>query len=415
LVSCSHQKDIVIRQDHNGIKLRVNNSDFIINGMNWGYSPIGTNYTYSLWEQSEKTIITALDRDMAMLKKIGVNTLRIYSSIPKRWIEYIYDNYGIYTVINHSFGRYGLTVNNNWVTQTNYGDAASKSVILAEIEELVETYKNTRGLLMYLLGNENNYGLFWEGAETEDIPSLEKDVDLKAKDLYQLFNKATLVIKSIDNKHPVAICNGDLGYLDLIVYECPDIDVLGINIYRGISFGDAFEVTKKKSDKPVMFTEFGADAFNSVTNQEDQYSHAEYLLNNWKEIYLNSAGPQRTGNCIGGFTFQFSDGWWKKGQTVNLNIHDSTASWTNGGYSYDFVKGEKNMSEEWFGVCTKGKTMANGTYSLYPRAAYYILQEVHKINPYQQDKTKDDLKLEFSKIGLNDAMEKAKKVVNTSN
>jgi len=73
------------------------------------------------------------------------------------------------------------------------------------------------------------------------------------------------------------------------------------------------------------------------------------------------------------------------------------------------------MSEEWFGVCTKGKTMANGTYSLYPRAAYYILQEVHKINPYQQDKTKDDLKLEFSKIGLNDAMEKAKKVVNTSN
>ena len=28
---------------------------------------------------------------------------------------------------------------------------------------MAEDYKNTPGLLMYLLGNENNYGLFWQG------------------------------------------------------------------------------------------------------------------------------------------------------------------------------------------------------------------------------------------------------------
>ena len=26
-----------------------------------------------------------------------------------------------------------------------------------------------------------------------------------------------------------------------------------------------------------------------------------------------AAGLEKTGNCIGGFTFQFSDGWWKFG------------------------------------------------------------------------------------------------------
>jgi len=45
---------------------------------------------------------------------------------------------------------------------------------MSEIDELVNEYKNTPGLLMYLLGNENNYGLFWQGAETEDFPDDEE-------------------------------------------------------------------------------------------------------------------------------------------------------------------------------------------------------------------------------------------------
>lgn len=405
--SCAHLQKVGVVQAEEGITLMVNKEAFYIKGMNWDYAPIGTNYTYNLWQQPEETIKAALDYDMTMLKQIGVNTLRIYSSIPPKWIAYIYENYGIYTVLNHSFGRYGLTLNNQWVAPTNYGDSLSQALILSEITELAKTYKNTRGLLMYLLGNENNYGLYWEGAETEDIPTYDAKTSQAAKDLYQLFNKAARVIKNIDPEHPVSICNGDLGYLDLIVSECTDVDILGINIYRGLSFTDAFENLKKQTNKPFMFTEFGADAFNSVTRKEDQQSHAAYLKNNWLELYLNASGLGVNGNCLGGFTFQFSDGWWKKGQTYNLDVHDSDASWSNGGYQYDYVAGQKNMSEEWFGVCAKGKTQANGTYPLYPRAAYYVLQEVHKINPYQKDQTAEKIKIEFSKIELDLALKKA--------
>ena len=40
-------------------------------------------------------------------------------------------------------------------------------------------------------------------------------------------------------------------------------------------------------------------------------------------------------------------------QEENLDVHDTNASWLNGGYP-DFVAGENNMNEEWFGIAAKG-------------------------------------------------------------
>lgn len=147
-------------------------------------------------------------------------------------------------------------------------------------------------------------------------------------------------------------------FLDIIAKECQDIDILGINCYRGESFGDLFSRVKAEYGKPVLFTEFGSDAFNAITQSETQKEQADILLRNWQEIYLNAAGVGNSNNCIGGFTFQFSDGWWKYGQTSNLDKHDSNASWSNGGYLFDYTPGENNMNEEWFGICAKGKPTA---------------------------------------------------------
>jgi hypothetical protein len=44
---------------------------------------------------------------------------------------------------------------------------------------------------------------------------------------------------------------------------------LGTNVYRGV-FGDAFKKVKEVLNKPIMFTEFGADAFNVINKSEDQ-------------------------------------------------------------------------------------------------------------------------------------------------
>ena len=404
----SQSNNTTVVTNDNGMKLVVDGKDFMINGMNWDYFPIGTNYNYSLWKQSDDIIKVALDTEMSLLKNMGVNAIRQYTGVPPKWVKYIYENYGIYTMLNHSFGRYGLTIDGTWTPNTEYSDARTKELLLADVKNMVTEYKNTPGVLLFLLGNENNYGLFWGGAETEDIPVEDRKSTERARSLYKLFNQAILEMKSIDKTHPMAICNGDLLFLDLIVKECKDIDILGLNMYRGATFTDAFDRVKKEFNKPVMLTEFGVDAFNAIENQEDQKSQAYYLVENWKDIYANAAGMGKAQNALGGFTFQFSDGWWKFGQTKNLEVHDSNASWANGGYPFDLLPGQNNMNEEWFGICAKGPVNSRGLYDLYPRAAYYALKEVHRTNPFEAGTTTETMKRNLGDVNLMDAVLKAR-------
>lgn len=221
--------DIV--SDASGIRLQVDGKDFMVNGMNWDYFPIGTNYAYSLWTQPDDVIKAALDAEMSLLKSMGVNAVRQYTGVQPKWVRYIYENYGIYTMLNHSFGRYGLTLDGAYIANTEYSDPRVREQLLAEVQALVKEFRGVPGVLMYLLGNENNYGLFWEGAETEDIPIQDRKSTQRARHMYQLFNEAAVAMKAIDTTVPVAMCNGDMLFIDIIAEECKDVDIY-VPIYR---------------------------------------------------------------------------------------------------------------------------------------------------------------------------------------
>jgi hypothetical protein len=224
--------------------------------------------------------------------------------------------------------------------------------------------------------------------------------------MYTLFNEAALLIKSIDKNHPIAICNGDLMFIDIIAEECKDVDIYGTNMYRGASFGNAFKEVKNKLNKPILFTEFGVDAFNALENKEDQKMQASFLISNWKEIYKNAYALGTSGNSIGGFTFQFGDGWWKVGQTKNLDIHDTDATWTNNGYDVDTKNNSPNMNEEWFGITAKGYANKAGLYESYPRASYYVLQQLHKAIDFKKNKTEQHIEEIFLNLNLEQALQK---------
>ena len=96
--------------DDSGSRLQVDGRDFMVLGMNWDYVPIGTNYGYSLWVQPDDFIKSVLDREMPLLQAMHVNSIRLYTGIQPKWIQYIYERYGIFTVLNHTVGRYGLTI-----------------------------------------------------------------------------------------------------------------------------------------------------------------------------------------------------------------------------------------------------------------------------------------------------------------
>jgi hypothetical protein len=389
--------EIKVVADDSGSRLQVDGNDFMVYGMNWGYMPIGENYTYDFWGQSDDIIEAALAKEMSLLRDMGVNTIRHYVGMPPRWITYVYETYGIYTVLNHTVGRYGLTLDGAWLPQTDYSDPRVRDFLKADVAALVEEYRDTPGMLMLLLGNENNYGLSWSSFEIEALPEGERNA-ARARHLYSLFGEIIRDVKRQDPDRLVAMANGDLQYIDIIAEECRGLDVFGSNVYRGISARDFFQVVHDKLGVPTMFTEFGADAFNAITMREDQATQAYYLIGQWREIYEQSAGKGRVGNAIGGLIFQWSDGWWKYKQEERLNIHDTNASWPNDAYPEDYREGDNNMNEEWWGITAKGFTDPRGIYDVYPRAAYFALRDAFRLDPYAPDTDIDRIRQHFDAI-----------------
>ncbi|MFN2371848.1 MAG: glycoside hydrolase family 2 TIM barrel-domain containing protein, partial [Candidatus Krumholzibacteriia bacterium] len=244
---------IEIVSDADGQRLQVDGRDFMVLGMNWEYQPIGTNYSYDFWNKPDEFIEAALAREMPLLKTMGVNTIRHYVGMPPRWVRYVYEKYGIWTIINHTVGRYGLTLDGVWLPNTDYSDPRVRAQLKSEVVALVEEFQGTPGMLMWLLGNENNYGLTWASFEIEALPEGERQ-EARARYLYSLFGEVIAEIKARDPDRPVAIANGDLQYIDLIAQECKGLDVLGSNVYRGISARDFYQVVRDKLGVPTMFT-----------------------------------------------------------------------------------------------------------------------------------------------------------------
>jgi len=403
LMSQAHAADVVTTfKDENGWKLQVNGEDFFIKGVVWGYTPRNENYTYNLWGETDDFIRKVLDYDFGLMKEAGVNAVRSFAMIPPEWITYVYKEHGIMTVVNPLMGRYGYTVGGKWVPFTDYSDELTRAVLKADMLEIVNKYKDTPGVLMFAFGNESNYGLSWSSFEIENLPEGERNTE-KAKYLYSLFNEVMKAGKAIAPDKPFTIVNGDIQYIDLIAEYCTDMDLLGSNAYRGKGFTALWKDVDEKLDLPVVFFEFGSDAFNAITFQEDQKAQAEILKYQWQEMYNKSYGNGEEGNAIGGFVFEWRDEWWKYLQVENLDIQDNNASWSNQAYPFDWAEGKNNMNEEWFGIAALGTPNSDGVYTARPRMAYDVLSEIWAMDPYQYKKAAinqriDDLNMDYLEL-----------------
>ena len=373
--------DVQTYRSEQGWKLLVDGQDFFVKGIVWGYSPRGQNYSYNLWGESDDFIRKVLDYDMGLMAAANVNAIRSFAMIPPKWVEYIYKEHGIMTVINPLMGRYGATIGGTWVPFTDYSDELTRSTLKTDVLEVVERYKNTPGVLMFALGNESNYGLSWSSFEIENLPEGEQNT-AKARYLYSLYEEVITAGKRVAPDHLFTIVNGDIQYIDLIAELVPSLDILGSNAYRGPSFTSLWADVDEKLDLPVLFFEFGSDAFNAREFREDQAAQAAILRDQWLEMYNKGFGNGEEGNAIGGFVFEWRDEWWKYLQEENLDTQDNNASWANQAYLFDWAEGENNMNEEWFGIMALGPANSEGVYTARPRMAYDVLTEVFAFDPY---------------------------------
>ena len=99
-VSYAQANKVETYKDEQGWKLKVDGEDFYVKGVVWGYSPRGQNYSYGLFNESDDFIRSVLDYEFGLMKKMGVNTIRSFTTIPPEWVEYIYREHGIMSVVN---------------------------------------------------------------------------------------------------------------------------------------------------------------------------------------------------------------------------------------------------------------------------------------------------------------------------
>lgn len=358
-------------------QLLVNNKPFLIKGITYAPTKVGQgpdNHTLTNWMQEDTAFKAFVDKnlnneqdddeaaegDFAIMKDMGVNTLRIYDHpdrpLQKEMLRKMHEQYGFMVLMGNLIGKYAVGSGASWNEGTDYENPDHIKHMLDDVKRMVMEFKDEPYVLMWLLGNENNYGV-------------ASNADKKPDAFYKFVNEVALMIKSIDPNHPVAICNGDVLFLDKLNKYAPDIDAIGANLYRGdYGFGSFWQQIAEQFDKPAFVTEYGAPAFGGqhMTYEEAQEEQAAYHRGNWLDILYNSAGYEEGyGNSIGGVAFAWVDEWWKNYEPAK---HDTKADAVGpfvGGYYF----------EEWFGLFGQG----DGKHSPYlrePRKVYYTYREL---------------------------------------
>ena len=123
----------------------------------------------------------------------------------------------------------------------SYGDTTAVAQQLEKAKAAVARYKNHPALLMWAVGNE------MEGYKAGDNPLIWKAVE-----------EVAAMIKKADPNHPTMTVIAELGgkRVESINALCPNIDVVGINSYGGVSsVGERYK--KLGATKPYVITEFG--------------------------------------------------------------------------------------------------------------------------------------------------------------
>ncbi len=368
-------------------KLIVKGRPFVVRGITYSVSPIGTSpdngtlVVHRDWMISDQNKNGRIDGpydawvgkykngklskkgavvgDFKLLKDMGVNTLRIYHhGHNKELLRDAYLTYGLRVIMGDFLGAYTIGSDAEWGEGTDYRDSGQQEKMLASVRRMVEGYKDEPYILFWVLGNENNYGNANNSRQFPDV-------------YYAFLNKAAQLIKSIDPHHPVALSNGDLVFIDKAKTLCPDVDIFGANAYRGAQgAGDSFwQDVQDEWGKPVFISEFGCPAYHRNKSQEEaEQLQADYLRQNWLDIEWNLAGGAGVGNALGGVIFEWIDEWWKAGTppTFDPAVQDTTGQFAGpfpDGWSY----------EEWYGIAGQGSGQ-HSPYERQLRKAYFLFQ-----------------------------------------
>ncbi|MDD5194733.1 MAG: hypothetical protein PHQ96_03530 [Candidatus Omnitrophica bacterium] len=386
----------------NGYYLYVEGKPFLVRGVIYNPTPIGKGYDYDFFADPAKPWLA----DGKLMKELGINCVRLYTvskdiEKTRSFIRDMYEKFGIYTIVGDWLGL--------WETPAaNYADDAFKAKTKERVLATVSALKDEKGVLMWILGNENDYTFsgnvrFWTSPEIDKLEPGRRAVK-RAEIYYAFVEDLTIAIKNIDTIHPVALGSGEINFLRVAANYCKSIDALAIIFYRGKTFSNVFNSIRTLFDKPILISEFGCDSFDAFQEKDDEDVQAQYLLSQWKDLYANTiCSGNKEGNCLGGVMFEWTDEWWKhnEGYSEDWAVHNKEAGWSQGAYTFDNrAKDGLNMNEEWFGILSISEEVdAAGINKRVPKKAFSVLKAYFSSLPDYFCPTPSESGLKSSKVG----------------
>eukprot|EP00475_Leptophrys_vorax_P046117 TRINITY_DN977_c2_g1_i1.p1 TRINITY_DN977_c2_g1~~TRINITY_DN977_c2_g1_i1.p1 ORF type:complete len:566 (-),score=143.86 TRINITY_DN977_c2_g1_i1:90-1787(-) len=439
----------VVNDDWSGVRVQnyqlfLDGNRFNIKGLDYSPVPVGAspifNRPYGDYFASGSDAIWR--RDFPRIRQLGVNTIRVYTWRPDQdhsdFLDYAF-THGIKVLATFYLGTSSTT------PMANKDDRAAA---IYKFTNETARYANHPALLGWTFGNEVNSKVngFLDhlnvyagcGWTTDCWGSDDTSCDQPKRCLYRavfdLLDEAAKKAKeSIDvaggdpklMTTAFADADGIIQYLTEYDSQILNVDAWGFNLYRGKDFGqgddDVLTNWYQISNKPLIVTEYGVDAYNDycgvctadncaspcyngVDNPPDGYGEDENSQADWDGALTQLLIDHWDDGTLGGFIMSWVDEYWKNavavagceiqfGQAgfsdaacqrkahVNCPYTDASSDalcgyWHVGSTYDDYV------NEGWYGLNRVRSGFSGEVDSLEPREAFYTIQKLYGGNFY---------------------------------
>ncbi len=391
--------EVRVEKSKEGWRLIVDGKPFFIKGVCYQPLKVGENFhdntardwmtvdddkdgrvdvAYQAWVDKNRNNKQDADEkeigDFQLLKEMGCNAIRIYHHASSKFkiqslnygnnlfnhapnknlLRDLYNSYGIMVMMGDFIGSFAIGSGATWEEGTDYRDPVQLRNMMASVKDMVLEFKDEPYVLLWALGNENN---FPEESRT--------NCNRYPKEFAVFVNRVARWIHEVDPNHPVCLVNGETYFLDIYAKYAPEIDIFGLNCFRNEpGFGALWYEVAAKYPKPVLLTEFGIGNSRALI-ELDEDMQVFINRNSWMDIFAHSSGRKPPGNAIGGFVFEWLDNWAQDGEPLIHNLNTDC------------------LSLEWQGICSQG----NGSRSpllRQLRKVYYTYKELWKDPVYPQ-------------------------------
>jgi hypothetical protein len=300
--------------------LVVHGEPFVARGVVYQPTPVGQDPTVNDGIYTAYSDPRIRRRDFPALKRLGANLIRIYQ--PRDLLpEFFQDalGAGLYLIL-------GFEID----TRLDFTADWARRRVMDDFRQFIHTWRGQPSVLMWAIGNGGNGELRRTG-HSDQLKAWHSLGDALAKVAHEEEN---------GQGRPVIMVSSEIADIGVPALgsddaAMPNLDLWGVNAYRGDTFGSLFD--DLKTTKPVLITEYGLDVRRRGAIADlDQIPRAHGIVNLWNEI------ASRPDKAVGGCLFEFSDEWWR--------VQPGRPDWHEwGGARIEaFSDGVANL--EWFGL-----------------------------------------------------------------